>query len=114
MKTIGIGIVGCGRISDMHALGYRDREDAKIIAVCDTNRRRARKKAKEWGAEEVYKDYAELLANPKIDLVELVVPHHPHKPMTVQAAQAGKHISVQKPMALTAAEADQMITATAP
>ncbi len=111
MKTIGVGIVGCGRISDMHALGYRDRDDAKIIAVCDTNQKRARKKAKDWGASEVYTDYASLLANPQIDLVELLVPHHLHKPLTVQAAQAGKHISVQKPMALSATEADEMINA---
>jgi predicted dehydrogenase len=111
MKPIGVGIVGCGRISDMHALGYSDCQDAHIIAVCDTNRKRARQKAKDWGAAKVYTDYSELLTNPEIDLVELLVPHHLHKPMTVQAAQAGKHISVQKPMALNAAEADEMIDA---
>lgn len=109
MKAIGVGIVGCGRISELHACGYEGREDARIIAVCDSNAQRARKKAKEWGAEEVFTDYAKLLADPRIDLVELLVPHHLHKPMTVLAAQAGKHISVQKPMALSAAEADEMI-----
>ena len=46
-----------------------------------------------------------------MDVVELLTPHHLHCPMTVQAAQAGKHISVQKPMALSAAEADEMIAA---
>jgi predicted dehydrogenase len=111
MKTVGVGIVGCGRISDLHELGYRNREDARIVAVCDTNRKRAKSSAKDWGAGKVYADYEEMLTDPDIDLVELLVPHHLHCPMTVQAAAAGKHISVQKPMALSAAEADEMIHA---
>jgi predicted dehydrogenase len=111
MNPIRVAIVGCGRISDLHQLGYRDRTDARILAVCDTNLTRARKKAREWGAEKVYTDYQQLLNDKQVDLVELLTPHHLHCPMTVQAAQAGKHISVQKPMALSALEADQMITA---
>ncbi len=111
MKPIGVAIVGCGRISDLHQMGYRGREDARIVAVCDTNRRRAEKKAREWSVEKVYSDYRQTLEDREVDLVELLVPHHLHCPMTVEAAQAGKHISVQKPMALSAAEADEMIAA---
>jgi predicted dehydrogenase len=110
MNTIRVAIVGCGRISDLHQLGYRGRQDARIIAVCDTNQAHAKKKAKEWGVEKVYSDYRQVLEDKDVDVVELLTPHL-HCPMTVQAAQAGKHISVQKPMALSAAEADQMITA---
>ena len=111
MKPIGVGIVGCGRISDLHELGYRGRQDAQILAVCDTNRKRAKAQANRWGVNQVYTDYTELLNNPQIDLVELLVPHHLHCPLTIQGAQAGKHVSVQKPMALSAAEANQMIEA---
>jgi predicted dehydrogenase len=111
MNTIRVAIVGCGRISDLHQLGYRGRQDARIIAVCDTNQAHAKKKAKEWGVEKVYSDYRQVLEDKDVDVVELLTPHHLHCPMTVQAAQAGKHISVQKPMALSAAEADQMIAA---
>lgn len=111
MKPIRAAIVGCGRISDLHQLGYRNCEDAKIIAVCDTNKARAKKKAQEWGVARVYTDYQQVLDDPEVDLVELLTPHHLHCSMTVQAARAGKHISVQKPMALSAAEADQMIAA---
>ena len=109
MKAIGVGIVGCGRISDLHAIGYQGSEDARIVAVCDSNKRRAADKAREWHADYVYSDYAELLKNPEVDMVELLVPHHLHCPFTIQAAKAGKHVSVQKPMALSAAEADRMI-----
>ena len=111
MKPIRVAIVGCGRISDLHILGYRDRDDARVVAVCDTNHRRARAKAQAWGVARVYTDYQQVLEDPEIDLVELLVPHDLHAPMTVAACRAGKHVSVQKPMALSAAEADQMIEA---
>ncbi|MRR37913.1 Gfo/Idh/MocA family oxidoreductase, partial [bacterium] len=111
MNPIQVAIVGCGRISGLHQLGYQGRQDARIVAVCDTNKATAKKKAKEWGVERIYTDYQQVLQNRDVDVVELLTPHHLHCPMTVQAAQAGKHISVQKPMALSAAEADQMIAA---
>jgi predicted dehydrogenase len=111
MNPVHVAIVGCGRISDLHQLGYHDRTDARIIAVCDTNKTRAEKKAKEWGVDKVYNDYQQVLEDKTIDLIELLTPHNLHCPMTVQAAQAGKHVSVQKPMALSAHEADKMIAA---
>jgi predicted dehydrogenase len=45
---IRVAIVGCGRISDLHALGYRDRDDAHIVAVCGSSRKLARSKARAW------------------------------------------------------------------
>jgi predicted dehydrogenase len=111
MNPIRVAIVGCGRISDLHQMGYRNREDAKIVAVCDTNKAHAKKKAKEWGVKKVYSDYEQVLEDKDIDAVELLTPHHLHCPMAIQAAGAGKHVSVQKPMALSAAEADLMIGA---
>jgi predicted dehydrogenase len=106
-----VAIVGCGRISDLHQLGYRGREDAKIVAVCDTNRLRARQKAGEWGVNKIYVSYRQVLEDRTVDLVELLTPHHLHCSMAVAACRAGKHVSVQKPMALSAAEADEMIAA---
>jgi len=109
VKPIGIGIVGCGRISDLHQLGYRGRDDARIVAVCDTRKSHAAAKAKAWGVDRVYTDYARRREDRDVDAVELLTPHHLHCPMTVEACRAGKHVSVQKPMALSAAEADRMI-----
>jgi predicted dehydrogenase len=111
MNPIRVAIVGCGRISGLHQMGYQGREDARIVAVCDSNKASAKRKAKEWGVEKVYTDYRQLLEDKEVDLVELLTPHHLHCAMTVQACQAGKHVSVQKPMALSAAEADEMIAA---
>jgi predicted dehydrogenase len=111
MNSIRVAIVGCGRISDLHQIGYRGRDDARIVAVCDTNKAHAKKKAKEWGVEKVYTNFDQVLEDREVDVVELLTPHHLHCPMTVQACQVGKHVSVQKPMALSAAQADEMITA---
>lgn len=111
MKPIRVAIVGCGQISDLHQMGYRGREDARITVVCDTNKARLRKKAREWEVDKIYTDYRQVLEDKEIDLVELLTPHHLHCAMTVEACQAGKHVSVQKPMALSAAEADEMINA---
>ncbi len=111
MKPIRVAIVGCGRISDLHALGYRNREDARIVAVCDPRRKRAQEKAKAWGVERIFAKYQEVLSDTDADLIELLVPHHLHAEMTIAACEAGKHVSVQKPMALTISEADQMISA---
>ncbi len=108
---IRVAIVGCGRIAALHQLGYRGRDDARIVAVCDPNFKHARLAAQQWGVERIYRDYARLLADPDIDLVELLVPHQLHALMTVQACLAGKHVSVQKPMAMNALEADQMMMA---
>jgi predicted dehydrogenase len=111
MTPLGVGIVGCGRISDLHELGYRGRADARIVAVCDADRRRAQAQAQAWGVARTYTDYDQLLADPEVDLVELLVPHHLHADMTVDACKAGKHVSVQKPMARSVVEANRMIQA---
>jgi predicted dehydrogenase len=110
MNNVGAAIVGCGRISDLHELGYRGRTDARIVAVCDINREAAEQKAQAWAADKVYTDYAELLKDPAVNLVELLVPHHLHAGMAVQACRAGKHVSVQKPMCTCVSEADSMIS----
>lgn len=111
LSKIRAAIVGCGRIAGLHQLGYRGREDARIVAVCDPKPRRARQAAWEWGVDKVYTDYASVLKDPEVDLVELLVPHALHAEMTVMACQAGKHVSVQKPMAMNLLEAQQMILA---
>jgi predicted dehydrogenase len=111
MNPVRVAIVGCGRISDLHQLGYRNLEGARITAVYDIDERRARSQAKAWKANKVHSSYDEVLSDREIDLIELLVPHHLHADMTVEACRAGKHVSVQKPIALNVSEADRMIEA---
>ena len=113
MEILRVGIIGTGRISDLHAIEYLQNERAKIVAVCDQDLEIARQRGLAWGVPEknIFRDYHDLLALPEVDLVEILLPHHLHYQATLDAAAAGKHISLQKPMALSVAEADAMIAA---
>nr|MDO8098182.1 Gfo/Idh/MocA family oxidoreductase [Candidatus Njordarchaeota archaeon] len=110
-RALGVGFVGCGQISDLHALAYKGFNKAKIAATCDTNEAKARDKGKEWGATNYYTDYKKLLKDPKVDVVEILLPHYLHCEVAVATAEAGKHVSVQKPMAMNIKEADAMVSA---
>lgn len=111
MSKIKVCIVGVGRIATLNVLGYMDNPDAEIYAICSRSEEKAKNAAKEWGAAKIYTDYDEMLKDPEIDLVELLTPHNLHCEMTVKACRAGKHVSVQKPMAMNLAECDEMIAA---
>ncbi len=108
-----VAFIGAGRIADLHALGYREAPDAELYAVCDADPEVAARRAQEWGAARHGTDYRELLADPKVDAVEVLTPHHLHEEMSVAALAAGKHVSLQKPMARTLDEADAIVAAAA-
>lgn len=110
-EPLRVAFIGAGRIADLHALGYRDHPEATIHLVCDSDAGWASKRAEEWGAPRAVTDYREALADREIDAVEILTPHHLHCAMTVEALAAGKHVSVQKPMALNLEEAGRMVTA---
>jgi predicted dehydrogenase len=108
---IRVGIVGLGRIADLHYLGYAENLDAGVCAVCDVNPETAARRGSEWGVAKVYTDYHELLADPEIDAVEILTPQTNHEPLVIDAARAGKHIAVQKPMTTSLESADRMLAA---
>lgn len=112
---IKIGMIGLGRISTLHLNAYKPGSDvnAELVAVCDTSRKKRNAVADEFDIDDkrVYKNYEDLLEDPGIDAVEILTPHHLHHEMTVKAAKAGKHISLQKVPAMTLSEMDDMIQA---
>ncbi len=111
MNKMKFVLVGCGRIAHLHVAGYKDNPDAELWGVCDLNHAAAHKFAQKHGIPRVYANYDEVLADPEVTAVELLLPHHLHCDYTVKAAGAKKHVSVQKPMALNLAECDTMIRA---
>ncbi len=106
-----IGFIGAGRIADLHALAYRDNPEASIYAVCDADSALAARRGQEWGAAKTFADAAELLADPNVDGVEILTPHHLHASQAIAALRAGKHVSLQKPMARTLDEAEAIVRA---
>jgi predicted dehydrogenase len=111
MHQISVGIIGTGVISQLHLRAYKKIPEAKVIALCDVNKNVVQQKAKNWGIEKVYTDYVGLLNDSEIDAVEILTPQHWHKEMAIAAIKAGKYVSVQKPMAVTMAEVDEMVSA---
>lgn len=113
MDKLRVAFIGTGRISDLHALAYLDDERAELVAVCDRNLELAKMRGERWGlgAERIFRDYQDLLALDDIDMVEILLPHHLHYQATLHAFAAGKHVSVQKPMALSLTQADAMVSA---
>ncbi len=111
MEKIRVGFIGCGRISDLHALGYKNHPDAEIAAVSDLDTNAAAERAKEWGADTIYDDYRKMLDDPEIDAVEILTPQKLHEKMVVEASSAEKHILIQKPMTIDLGSADRMIHA---
>ncbi|MCP4577690.1 MAG: Gfo/Idh/MocA family oxidoreductase, partial [Deltaproteobacteria bacterium] len=77
--------------------------------VCDTNQELAKTRQKEWKAEKCFFDYKELLADSNVDAVEILSPQPIHEEMTIRAAEAGKHIALQKPMTINLPSADKML-----
>jgi len=114
VDKVKVGIIGLGRISSLHLSAYKpeNKLNAELFAVCDKNKTRAQEVAKEFNVEHVYTNYKDLLANEEIEAVEILTPHHLHAEQTIKAAEAGKHISLQKVPAMTLSEMDAMIAAT--
>ena len=108
---IKVGIIGLGRIADLHALAYTANNEACIYAVCDTDENLCRQRMNEWKVQKFYTDYNQLLADKEIDGVEILTPQLLHEKMCIDAANAGKHIAVQKPMSVSLQSADRILCA---
>jgi len=113
-----IALIGCGRISFKHIEGFVDNGDVlKLIAVCDPIRNRAEEKEREYRKKfpdanvSVYTDYRQLLSEQKPDIASIAVESGKHKAITLDCFNAGSHVICEKPMALSAKDADEMIAA---
>lgn len=114
MDRIRIGVVGCGNISQQNIRGYVKHPRAEVVALCDARRERAEARAAEFGiAPAITEDYAALLANPDVDAVELLTPTFLHAKQIIAALEAGKHVSCQKPIAVSLKEVEAIEAAAA-
>ncbi len=110
MKKFGFGIVGCGAISNMHAGAVNAIESADLVACTDVNEKSLTEFSKKYVIE-AYGDFNTMLADKRIDAVCICTPSGLHKRFCIEAAKAGKHIVVEKPMALTTEDCDEIIKA---
>ncbi len=114
MKKVGFGILGAGMISGIHADALRKSDKAELVAVCDVREEFARKLVDDYAPEaKIYSDFDAMLADPAVEVVNIVTPNHLHTQFVLKAAAAGKHVLCEKPPAMSLAETDQMIEACA-
>lgn len=111
MNKIKVAVFGCGAIAQRrHIPEYAENQHVELVAFADPNLERAQEMVELYGGK-AYASYEEILANEEIDAVSVCTPNYLHAPMTIAAANAGKHVLVEKPMACSIEEAEQMIEA---
>ncbi|WP_257345914.1 Gfo/Idh/MocA family protein [Pseudalkalibacillus decolorationis] len=109
-KEFRFGIVGCGVISGTHAEEIKKIENARLVAVADSQVENAKRFGGEYGVD-WYADYHKMLSREDIDVVNILTPSGMHADMAVTAAKYGKHVIVEKPMDVTLEKAHEMIKA---
>ena len=112
-KKVGICLVGVGRAGAVHGKNFSERIiNSKVVAVVAYHRESAMKAAEEYGTKNWYTDHKEALKQKDVDAIVISTPTFTHANVTIDAAEAGKHVFCEKPMTLTLKEADAMMAAT--
>ena len=104
------GLVGTGAIANKRVgPALVSAQNSKLVAVCDVLEEALQEFAGRFDVPHVFTSFDELLTSPEIDAVYLATPIFLHAPQALQALRAGKHVLVEKPMALTVAEGEEMV-----
>jgi len=112
-RKIRLGFIGTGGIAkNAHMTALKNIEDVEIVAVSDINQETAQSASDMFeGKPKVYTDYKEMLKNEKLDAVDVCTPNLYHKQPSIDALNAGLHVIVEKPIAMSAKEAQAMCQA---
>jgi predicted dehydrogenase len=105
-----VGLIGCGKVGQIHAAALRDLAEAELAAVCDVSAERVKAFADRYGARG-HTDVDDMLREAKLDAVIIGTPHPQHAAPAIRAAEAGVHVLVEKPLAATLADCDAVLTA---
>lgn len=109
-QPIRYGIIGAGVIANYMARVFTEGRGSTAVAISDVNAEAAAKlAAAAGGVKKIYADYHQLLADPEVDAVYIATPPFLHKPMTIDALRAGKHVLCEKPFMLNQAEVREVI-----
>lgn len=106
-RGLKFGVIGCGNVANNYYLPYISRE-YELVATCDLVAERARRSAALWGARRWYSDPEKILRDEEVEAVIIATSHDSHAPLAIRAAEEGRHFILQKPMALTVREAEEV------
>lgn len=112
MKTIRWGMIGCGAVAEVKSgPGFYKADHSALVAVASSDARKAQSYAARHGVPTVYSSNEALVADPAIDAVYIATPPSSHKPLSLLVARAGKHVYVEKPMAMRFEECQEIVAA---
>jgi len=112
LRLLRWGVLSTARIARNKVIpGMRASSRTEVLAIASRDLAQAQATAKALGIPRAYGSYEELLADPDIDAVYVPLPNHLHRTWTIAAARAGKHVLCEKPLAMSAAEAQEMVDA---
>jgi UDP-N-acetyl-2-amino-2-deoxyglucuronate dehydrogenase len=109
-KKVGVGLIGLGSISYAHEAGYAEMGEAcEIVAMCDVNEEEVNNRIGMYAGAKGYNRYQDLLADPRVDLVDITVPHVLHYEISKAALEQGKHVLVEKPITIKSEQGGELI-----
>lgn len=111
MNKSGFGLIGCGLWGSVHARVYAASPGGRLVAVCDRDGERAARFAKEYGAGKHTSSWRDVVSDPEIRAISVVTPDFEHAEIVLAAIEAGKDILVEKPLATSVAECEQIVEA---
>ena len=110
-NMIKVGIIGCGGIAPLHVQAYNTIDDVEIISLCDLNISKANDLARKFRVKKTYDNYLDMIESTELDLIDICTPTTTHARIVCDVAKAVPAIMLEKPMALTVLECDEIIKA---
>jgi predicted dehydrogenase len=119
IPEVNIGVIGYGFMGKAHSIGYSKMPYVfwpppampRLLKICGRNKDKVAEEAKRYGYAEYCTDWKEIVEDERVDIVVNLTPHHMHKEISIAAAENGKNIVCEKPLALDASEAREMLQA---
>lgn len=112
MRRIGVAVIGCGHIAQtVHIPNIIKNPETKLVSTVDSDKKKLFEIQEKFGIKNSTTNYEDTLADHEVDSVLICTPTHTHKELTITAAEAGKHVFCEKPMAVSSEEAGEMVKA---
>lgn len=111
MERLRVGLIGSGFSTNIHAEALEEVAEAAVVAACSPNRKHVEEFAKKWKIPAVETDYRKLVERKDVDVVVVGIPNDLHRGVVVAAAENGKHVILEKPLAHTYADGEAMVKA---
>jgi len=111
MEKVRVGIIGSGFVSNLHAEAFREVSEAELVVACSPNKKHVETFARKWNIPSAVTDFRRVMDRKDVDAVVVGIPNYLHREVVVAAAEAGKHVILEKPIAHTLEDADAMVSA---